>query len=76
MRLKYDEALSNFAFNYKLRRYGTVTGKSLAFLYGSDALAKEADLRVGTDVYCSPCHRMLARHRMPFKSRNEGLNCV
>ena len=30
----------------------------------------EAVWRVGPGIYCSP------RHRMPFKSRNEGLQCV
>ena len=58
--------------------------------YLQSCLEDEADMagrvEAGTHGYCSPCHRMpfmagrmdgcSSRHRMQFKSRNEGQKCV
>jgi len=55
--------LSNFAFDFSLRRYKMGTERSS--LDTNLTEEKEAH-EAGTHGWCSP------RHRMPYNSRNEG----
>jgi len=63
LKLQYAEMLSNFAFDFSLRRYKMGTERSS--LDTNLTEEKEAH-EAGTHGWCSP------RHRMPYNSRNEG----
>jgi len=65
LNLIYDEPLSNFAFNFSLRRYTTVslprstTGSLRTRRRAKTRAARTSAVRaVGPDTYCSPRHRM------------------